>query len=52
MKERGHLDDLGIDGRIILKWILRNLDVRMSTGPVDGCCEHSNVPFKVFYNVP
>ena len=25
MEERGHLDDVGLDGRVILKWILRNL---------------------------
>jgi len=32
MEERGHLDDLGIDEKVILKWILRNLDVRVWTG--------------------
>jgi hypothetical protein len=32
MEERGHLDDLGIDGRVILKWILRHLDARVWTG--------------------
>lgn len=25
MEERGHLDNMGLGGRVILKWILRNL---------------------------
>jgi len=27
LRERAHSEDLGIDGRIILRWILRNWDV-------------------------
>jgi hypothetical protein len=27
MKERDHLGDPGVDGRIILRWIFRKLDV-------------------------
>jgi hypothetical protein len=27
LKERDHLEEPGIDGRIILRWIFRNLDV-------------------------
>jgi hypothetical protein len=25
--ERDHLEEVGVDGRIILRWIFRNLDV-------------------------
>jgi hypothetical protein len=27
LRERGHLEDPGVDGRIILRWILRKWDV-------------------------
>jgi hypothetical protein len=42
---------LGVDGRIILKWILRKEDRRVWSGlfcsgykPLAGCCEHGTEP--------
>jgi len=32
LSERGHLEDSGIDGRIILRWILRTLNGRALSG--------------------
>ena len=31
-RERGHMGDPGVDGRIILRWIFRKWDVREWTG--------------------
>jgi hypothetical protein len=32
LRERDHLEDTGVDGRIILRWIFRNWDVGAWTG--------------------
>jgi hypothetical protein len=32
MKERDHLGDPGVGGRIIVRWIFRKWDVRVLTG--------------------
>jgi hypothetical protein len=32
MRERNHLEDTSVDGRIILRWICRKWDVRTLTG--------------------
>ena len=32
MRERDHLGDRGVDGKMILRWIFRKWDVGVSTG--------------------
>jgi hypothetical protein len=49
LRERDHSEDPGVDGRIILRWIFRKLDVGVWTelisfriGQVAGACECGN----------
>ena len=34
LRERGHLEELGVDGRIILEWIFKKLNVKVWTGAI------------------
>jgi len=34
LRERDHLEDRGVDGRIILRWIFRKWDVRAWSGSI------------------
>jgi hypothetical protein len=34
LRARDHLGDSGIDGRIVLRWILRKWDMRVWTGSI------------------
>jgi len=34
LRERGHLGDQRIDGRIILRWIFRKYDIEVWTGSI------------------
>ena len=51
LKEGNHLKDHGVDGRIILKWILEKwdgsidwIDLAQHKRHVAGCCECGNEP--------
>jgi hypothetical protein len=42
IRRKTNLEDLGVDGRIILKLILKQYDGKALTGLVTGCCEDGN----------
>jgi hypothetical protein len=51
LREGNHLEEPGIDGRIILKWFIEKWDVGngldrsgSGQGQVAGCCECGNEP--------
>jgi hypothetical protein len=51
LKGRDYSEDLGIDGKIILEWILRKLEGKVWTvciwlriGTSGGLCKHGNEP--------
>jgi hypothetical protein len=48
MKGRDHLEDLCVDERIILLWILKKWNERLDSGFIwlrmVGSCEHGNKP--------
>jgi len=50
LEEWIHLEDRGVDGSIILKWVVKNWDgvdwigLAQERGRVAGCCERGNEP--------
>ena len=49
LRERGHFEKLGVDGKIILKWIFKKWDgawteCKSEQEQVAGCSECSNEP--------
>jgi hypothetical protein len=47
LRERDHLEDPSVDGRIILRWIFRMWEVGLRTGSIwltRGTCECGNDP--------
>jgi hypothetical protein len=50
-KERDHLEDLSVDGRIVMKWILKECDGTVWTGFIWLRIENTETLFNAIMNL-